>query len=251
MIQAVSDIRHFTTAPATTATTTTTTVMHNHQILPVPTSSSTQQLDTFLVNISINQTLNKPSIIKRADYIRRLFPNKRIVFCRDTHVANVISNLAAFTNVLANHHADIVLIQVCTTSVPASELAAVPELVRQINQLYGTTECVPVHFYYQDVDYEEQAALMTASDVGVFLGSHSSTAVVAQEFVVCQHHHYAPLILSQDSLLSAEKDIISTTESSVSAVTTALQDALNMSSTDAKRRHEVFYRILSCTLFIR
>jgi hypothetical protein len=26
---------------------------------------------------------------------------------------------------------------------------------------------------------------------------------------------------------------------------------LNMSSTDAKRRHEVFYRILSCTLFIR
>jgi trehalose-6-phosphate synthase len=225
MIQAVSETHHFATAtPSTT--------IRSHL------TASTQQLDTLLGNI-INQTLNKPSIVKRADSIRRLFPNKRIVFCRDTHVAHVISNLAAFTNVLASHHADIVLIQVCTTEVPNSELTAVPELVRQINQLYGTTECVPVHFYHQDIDDEEQAALMTASDVGVFMGSHASTAVLAQEFVVCQHHHYAPLILSQGSEFNAEKGIITATEG-VAAMTTALQDALNLSLTDAQRRHEVF-----------
>lgn len=228
MIQAVSDTRHFTNVASPVAV--------RNQLGPMPYLPSAQQVDGYL------QSLNTPSIIKRADSIRHLFPNKRIVFCRDTHIVNVVSNLAAFTNVLANHHSDIVLIQVCTTDVPTNELAAVPELVRQINQLYGTTECVPIHFYHQDVDHEEQIALMTASNVGVLLGSHASTAAIAQEFVVCQHHHYyAPLILSHNSVFGTEEHIISTDEG-VSAVTNALEKALNMSSTDAQRRHEVFYR---------
>lgn len=209
---------------------------------------SSRQVGVFPSGVD-NQLLLKSSVLKRAKEIRDLFPHKQIIFCRDTHVANVIRTLVAFSQLfskdryLMNH---LVLIHLCSTRVPASELKAIPEIVRQINQLYGNTDFVPVHFYHQELDREEREALMAAADLGLFLGTHSSTLTSAREFVLSQYERHAPLIMSKDSSLAIPNGVITAVEdpSDIPALVTALHDTLTMCSIDSEKRYESVYRFV-------
>ncbi|KAI9470902.1 MAG: glycosyltransferase family 20-domain-containing protein [Benjaminiella poitrasii] len=229
------DARHF----ATTCT----------QFLSMSTPPSSKQIGVFSSGIE-SDLLIKASVLERAQSIRDLFPDKQIIFCRDTHVASVLRTLAAFSQVLAQDpylRKSLVLLHVCSTIVPSQDLKAVPELVRQINQLYGDTDGVPVHFYHQELDREEQEAIMAASDLGLFLGSHPSNLTAAKEFVICQRKRRAPLVLSQTSPLANVKEgAIMTLEdpSNVPGLTVALHDALTMCFIDSKKRHDVLYNFI-------
>ncbi|KAK4509381.1 uncharacterized protein ATC70_007732 [Mucor velutinosus] len=228
------DTRHFATACT--------------RLLHMECSSSSKHVGVFPSGVD-NRLLLKSSVLERAKEIRDLFPHKQIIFCRDTHVANVIRTLAAFSQLfskdryLMNH---LVLIHLCSTRVPASDLKAIPEIVRQINQLYGNTDFVPVHFYHQELDREEREALMAAADLGLFLGSHSSTLTSAREFVLSQHERHAPLIMSKDSSLVIPNGIITAVEdpSDIPALVTALHDTLTMRSIDSEKRYESLYRFV-------
>ncbi|KAL7314386.1 hypothetical protein PS15m_005962 [Mucor circinelloides] len=225
------DTRHFATACT--------------RILNMECSLSSRQVGVFPSGVD-NQLLLKSSVLERAREIRHLFPHKQIIFCRDTHVASVIRTLAALSQLLSenrylmNH---LVLIHLCSTRVPASDLKTVPEIVRQINQLYGNTDFVPVHFYHQELDREEREALMAAADLGLFLGSHSSTVTSAKEFVLSQYERHAPLIMSKDSSLVIPNGVITAVEdpSDISALVTALHDTLTMCSIDSEKRYESLY----------
>ncbi|GAN08300.1 trehalose-phosphatase [Mucor ambiguus] len=228
------DTRHFATACS--------------RLLSMDCPPSSKQVGVFPSGVD-NQSLLKFSVLERVKEIRDLFPHKQIIFCRDTHVANVIRTLAAFSQLfsrdryLMNH---LVLIHLCSTRVPASDLKAIPEIVRQINQLYGNTDFVPVHFYHQELDREEREALMAAADLGLFLGSHSSTSTSAREFVLSQYERHAPLIMSKDSSLVIPNGVITAVEdpSDIPALVTALHDTLTMCSIDSEKRYESLYRFV-------
>ncbi|KAL9537951.1 hypothetical protein MBANPS3_011321 [Mucor bainieri] len=228
------DTRHFTTACT--------------KLLSMDCPPSAKQVGVFPSGVD-NRLLLKSSVLERVKEIRDLFPHKQIIFCRDTHVANVIRTLAAFSQLfskdryLMNH---LVLIHLCSNRVPASDLKAVPEIVRQINQLYGNTDFVPVHFYHQELDREEREALMAAADLGLFLGSQSSTMTSAREFVLSQYERHAPLIMSKDSSLVIPNGVITAVEdpSDIPALVTALHDTLTLCSIDSEKRYESLYKFV-------
>ncbi|CAO3698744.1 unnamed protein product [Rhizopus microsporus] len=109
------------------------------------------------------------AISKRSQSIRDLFTNKQIIlFKEDTSAANILYTLAAFANLLCQYPQwknNTVLIQICSSQVSWRELEAVPEIVRQINQLYGNPEFVPVHFYHQEIDQDELQAFTNAANI--------------------------------------------------------------------------------------
>lgn len=144
---------------------------------------------------------------------------------------------------LINH---LVLIHLCSTHVPASDSEAVPEMVRQINQLYDNTNFVPVHFCHQDIDREEQEALMAASGLGIFLGPHSSTLIASKKFIVSQNDRRASLILLQDLSLKISNGAIAAVEGSsdITALVTALHGALTMCPIDAEKRYAQSFKFV-------
>lgn len=132
-------------------------------------TSSTQPV--FQTNIE--ELLRQMKIQERSRSIRDLFPNKKIIFCKEnSHAAHVLYILAAFSKLLLQNPCwinQLVLIQVCSSQVPSEELEAIPELVRQINQLCGNTEFVPVHFYHQEIDQDELLAYTSAANLSLCL----------------------------------------------------------------------------------
>lgn len=80
--------------------------------------------------------------------------------------------MAAFTKLLLHQTCwihSLVLIQVCSFRISSKELEDASELVRQVNQLYGNTEFVPVHFYHQDIDEDELLSFMGAANFSLCL----------------------------------------------------------------------------------
>lgn len=122
-------------------------------------------------------TAQQEKINERSQSLRDLFFNKQILFCReDSRAAHVLYILAAFANLLCQQPDlinNLVFIIICSSQVPSHELEAVPEIVRQINQLYGTTGFVPVHFYHQEIDQDELLAFMNAAHIGLCLTESS------------------------------------------------------------------------------
>ncbi|RCH86227.1 hypothetical protein CU097_004491 [Rhizopus azygosporus] len=100
------------------------------------------------------------AISKRSQSIRDLFTNKQIIlFKEDTSAANILYTLAAFANLLCQYPQwknNTVLIQICSSQVSWRELEAVPEIVRQINQLYGNPEFI---------DQDELQAFTNAANI--------------------------------------------------------------------------------------
>ncbi|CAO3701232.1 unnamed protein product [Rhizopus stolonifer] len=156
-------------------------------------------------------TAQQEKINERSRSLRDLFFNKQILFCReDSRAAHVLYILAAFASLLCQQPDlinNLVFIIICSSQVPSHELEAVPEIVRQINQLYGTTGFVPVHFYHQEIDQDELLAFMNAAHIGLCL-TESST----QEFSLHTGH--------------PRKSVFVPEPSNISRLTEALQNAL-------------------------
>ncbi|KAI9247741.1 glycosyltransferase family 20-domain-containing protein [Sporodiniella umbellata] len=150
-------------------------------------------------------------VSKRSRSLRDLFPNKQILFFKeDLHAAHVLYTLAAFANLLCKRPELInrlVFIVLCSSKISPHELEAVPEIVRQINQLYGTSTFVPVHFYHQEIDRDELLAFMNASHIGLCLSESA-----AQEFRQLTHY--------------SQKTVSIKDPSDIPRLTVSLQDAL-------------------------
>ncbi|KAI8145528.1 trehalose-phosphatase-domain-containing protein [Fennellomyces sp. T-0311] len=157
----------------------------------------------------------------RSRAIRQLFRGQRIVLCQDTEAAGVFQTLAAVEHYLSVYDTNVVFIHICTKASIPQPLHAVPELVRQINQLYGSPQCVPIHFYHQDLDMDEYDALLTSADVALVMGLHPHATLAAQTFV--QRRKDKPLIVSQGSPVHT----LAVDPSNTKAVAAALHNALS------------------------
>lgn len=105
-------------------------------------------------------------------------------------------------------------------------LDSVPDVVRQINQIYRSQDSVPVHFYHQDLDCDEYDALLMSADVALIMGLHPSAAVAAQAFVARHKNVGAPLIVSEGSPLADQVKTVQ--QSDHAGVAFAIHQALSM-----------------------
>jgi hypothetical protein len=133
-----------------------------------------------------------------------MFPQKKIIYAYNNTATDAIKTLAAFGKSLSQNQYlrdTLVLMQFCSKNVPASELLGVNEIVRQTNQLFGTVDSVPVHFYHQNLDKDEEKAIMMASTLAVFLGLDPLSLEKAKAYILCQHVSPPSLIVSENSQL--------------------------------------------------
>ncbi|KAI9268056.1 trehalose-phosphatase-domain-containing protein [Phascolomyces articulosus] len=172
---------------------------------------------------------------ERSRDIRRLFMNKRIILCQDTEPTGVLKTLSAIEHYLSTLQKQqqqqimdqVTFIHICThASIPQS-LDSIPDLVRQINQLYGTPQSVPIHFYHQDLDVDEYDALLSAADVALMMGSHPHASIAAQTFIARRRSTTTPLIVSHGSpLLSSSSNVIAADQSNPKSLASTLAYAL-------------------------
>lgn len=174
----------------------------------------------------------------RSKAIRQLFPDKRIVLCQETHSDGALRTLAAIERFLSSNKAlskDVVFIHLCSSNTIPEPLDAVPDIVRQINQLYGSTDFVPIHFYHQELDAEEYDALLTAADVALVMGQHPMATVAAQAFL--DRHHSAPLVVSQGTPMAEQEGTWAVHHSDSEAVASAIRQAMEQERKSSSSRH--------------
>lgn len=165
-----------------------------------PISSSSLSLSK---KIRVSQT-STDAVSQRSQYFSNIFPQKKIIYAYNNTATDAIKTLAAFGKSLSQNQYlrdTLVLMQFCSKNVPASELLGVNEIVRQTNQLFGTVDSVPVHFYHQNLDKDEEKAIMMASTLAVFLGLDPLSLEKAKAYILCQHVSPASLIVSENSKL--------------------------------------------------
>ncbi|KAI8981942.1 glycosyltransferase family 20-domain-containing protein [Mycotypha africana] len=215
-----------------------------------------------------NQQHKRPSksersamMTKRVKQLRAMFPHRQLIFSRSANRANLFRTLAAFADLLSKHRFMVdrtVLFLFCTShSLPAKEWKAVHEIARQINQIYGTTEFVPVHLYHQELDAEEEEAFMTASDLGVFLDNpneHHEEDDYVKRFVISQQQRHAPLLIHPSASLASapihcRQGVLTVIQSphDISSLASALYDNLAMCSIHAKAHYEALYHHVLAT----
>ncbi|KAI7857063.1 trehalose-phosphatase-domain-containing protein [Circinella umbellata] len=193
----------------------------------MPTLSTTTTL------LSPTVHLKAPSFasIERSRDIRQLFTDKRIILCQDTEATGVLQTLSVMEQFLSSsvkHKENVTFIHICTRASIPQPLDSVPDLARQINQLYGTPQSVPIHFYHQDLDTDEYDALLSAADAALIMGSHPHASIAAQTFIARRRSNNIPLIVSNGSPLSRTSQVVITADQSdPKALVTLLKCALD------------------------
>ncbi|KAG2222453.1 hypothetical protein INT45_013366, partial [Circinella minor] len=177
--------------------------------------------------------LKAPSFasIERSRDIRQLFTDKRIILCQDTEATGVLQTILVMEQFLSSsvkHKENVTFIHICTRASIPQPLDSVPDLVRQINQLYGTPQSVPIHFYHQDLDTDEYDALLSAADAALIMGSHPHASIAAQTFIARRRSYNIPLIVSNGSpLLRTSQVVIAADQSDPKALVNLLECALD------------------------
>ena len=200
--------------------------------MPILSATTTTTLLSPTVHLKAPSFASK----ERSRDIRRLFTNKRIILCQDTEPAGVLQTLSVMEQFLSSsvkHKENVTFIHICTRASIPQSLDSIPDLVRQINQLYGTPQSVPIHFYHQDLDTDEYDALLSAADAALIMGSHPHASIAAQTFIGRRRSNNTPLFVSNGSPLSRTSQVVITADqSNPKALATALECALDSNQQD-------------------
>lgn len=203
------------------------------------------------------------AVEEKVKALRAVYAGKSLIVGRDRldSVRGVVQKLEAYETFLEMYpewRGKVVLIQVLLHpelhQIGQTRLAAqtnlvqrkVDELVSRINNIYGSLNYAPVVHYLMRVDREEYLALLRAADVAVVASVRDGMNTTALEYVVCQRHSAAPLVLSeftgtstvlQDAALVNPWDAV--------GVAKALHDSLTMSESDRAASEQRLYKQVS------
>ena len=158
----------------------------------------------------IDEILNLQIISSKTAQITEYFNQKLILFGIDSvnQQASVLHKLKAIGELVKKYpfyKTQIAFVQICYPEKVHSCVRdlRISELASMINSAYGALECPIVHYFEQNIDFDEYFALVSASDC-YFDASESQIFNSALfGFVYCQEKtKKSPLILSEMSHLS-------------------------------------------------
>lgn len=191
--------------------------------------------------------------------LRQVYAGKAIIVGRDRldSVRGVVQKLEAYETFLEMYpewRNRVVLIQVLlkpqahligqTRLVAQSNLVQrkVEEMVSRINNIYGSLNYSPVVHYQMRVDRDEYLALLRAADVAVVASVRDGMNTTALEYVVCQRHTAAPLVLSEftgTSTVLQDASLVNPWDAV--GVARALHDSLTLSATEREKQEQQLY----------
>ena len=117
-------------------------------------------------------------------------------------------------------------------------LREIERLVSEINGQYTDASWVPIHFIYRHLDRKQLVAYYQAAEVGLVTPLKDGMNLVAKEYCASQVHDTGVLVLSEFAGAAAQLrcGALLVNPNDVTGVTTAIHDALFMSSKERKRR---------------
>ena len=200
-----------------------------------------------------------PVIEQNMKALTQLYAGKKIIVGRDRldTVRGVSQKLMAFEIFLEKYpewRDKVVLIQVTSpTSVMEEKVDGahkvelkISNLVSRINGRFGSLSHSPVQHYPQYLSSQEYFALLRVADVGLITSVRDGMNTTSLEYVICQNHHYGPLILSEFSGTAASLgNAMHINPWDLGGVADALKEALEMPELQKRHDHEKLYNYVT------
>lgn len=231
-------------------------------------SGNTTKVGVFPVGIDLHywqEIIKRPSVHQQAKKLKEMLKGKKIILGKDRldSVMGIPEKLTAFADFFERFpewQGKVILFQVC---LPPSSFLVVPsdqtnsraantedkdlrqlratinELVGKINGKYSTADFTPIRYLDQGLNVEQLAALYLAADVLLITPLRDGMNLVGHEFEACRREPYGAQILSEftGSALALPGAVL-VNPWDVMEVSTAIDDALKMSETQRRLRHE-------------
>lgn len=155
----------------------------------------------------VDEILNLPVVANKMKQITDYLGEKFILFGIDgiSQQASVLHKLKAIEELLKKHpfyKTQIAFVQICypEESHACPRDLRITELASRINSIYGTLECPIVHYFEQNIDFDEYFGLVTASDCYIDASESQIFNPALFEHIYCQQRNKkSPLILSKMS----------------------------------------------------
>lgn len=179
------------------------------------------------------------------DEIRGIYENKLLIMGRDKldSVYSILQKLRAYEILLERHprwRGRVVLIQVTTLPWQHNhkDEKMLAQVISHINARFGTIDYTPILHFARHIDQDEYFALMEVASVGYFVPTREATCHAALEYITCQRHQRAPIVLSEFlGLTSTFKGGFAVNPYDPSAVAAALDEALCL---PAEKRSDLY-----------
>ncbi|KAF2729001.1 hypothetical protein EJ04DRAFT_516242 [Polyplosphaeria fusca] len=219
-------------------------------------------VDVFPIGINVasteQQAFSDPIVGEKANAIRDLYKDKRIIVGRDRldSVRGVAQKLQAFEIFLERFpewREKVVLIQITSPSSVQGSVQAdkeedsgvvnkVSDLVARINGDFGSLSYSPVQHFPQYLSREEYFALLRIADVGLITSVRDGMNTTSLEFVLCQKDNNGPLILSEFSGTAGSlSEAIHVNPWDLGGVADAINQALQKSEKERKELYSQLY----------
>ena len=198
----------------------------------------------------------QPDVVAQAEQIRLQLGASRKVFLgvdRMDYTKGIDVRLKAFQQLLASRPGtarDAVFVQV---AVPSRERIAeyqelrrvVEELVGQINGEHGEVGTAAVHYLHRNLPFDELIAMYQAADVMIVTPLCDGMNLVAKEYVATRFDDTGALVLSEFAGAAAElRTALRVNPYDVNGIAEAMEHALVMGSTEARRRMRAMRRVV-------
>lgn len=201
-------------------------------------------------------TFHTPAVTREMSAMKRQYAGKKIIVTTDRFELVRCSplKLLAFEKLLERHpqwRDRVVLVQwVNPTTVDAEQdsdehalASRLSAIAQRINTKFGSLAFSPVRYVPQKLTHDEFLALMRAADVGLFTSVRDSMSRNSLSYVVCQRENQGPLLLSEFSgTASALDHAIKVNPWHLEAVADAIEQALEMDSTEREETHEKLHK---------
>jgi trehalose 6-phosphate synthase len=203
---------------------------------------------------TLDQTARQQRIRQRAREIRAELGNPRKILLgvdRLDYTKGIDVRLHAFSELLAEGRAkrdDTVLVQLATPSRERVESYKVlrDDIERQVGHIngeYGEVGHPVVHYLHRPVPRDELIAFFVAADVMLVTPFRDGMNLVAKEYVACRSDLGGALVLSEFTGAAAElRQAYLTNPHDLEGVKDAIEDALNQSPEEGRRRMRALRR---------
>jgi trehalose 6-phosphate synthase len=168
--------------------------------------------------------------------------------------AGIVESLSAFHRLLKDgteQRGRVTMIQI---AVPCNERVSncrelelqIETIVARINERFGTSDWIPVHYYHRQLTLAQMIAFYRAADVALIAPLRDGISLAAKEFCACRRDEQGVLILSEFSGASEElrAGALHVNPHDTEDVSKALQAALRMSASEQRERMAVLRSLI-------
>jgi len=195
----------------------------------------------------IEETARKPSTIAKADAFRKRMGNRRIILGVDRldYTKGIDMRMKAFEFLLENRHFsvhDFVFVQIVVPSREAvlqyqDMKTQIESIVGRVNGDYGVPGKFPLHYFHQNLPFDELVASYLAADIMLVTPLCDGMNLVSKEYVASRLDDTGVLVLSEFAGAANElKEALLVNPHDVEGVAKALESAFTLPSKELQRR---------------